>query len=217
MPTPSEPPFAADSRPAAPTGARPPVDPPSARPFNPLPFPDPPLTDGTTTLRPWRAADLQTLVAAGQDPLVHRFRHSLPNGTDEAAAWLQRTETARRNGERLELAITTHDEPTHALGSVSIWGFHPRNRTALVSYWLLERGRGHGRTTSAVTLVARWAFTALGLERLMARVETANGPSQRVVERCGFRHEGTLRRDAVDLEGRRVDVRVYGLLRDELG
>jgi RimJ/RimL family protein N-acetyltransferase len=168
------------------------------------------------TLRPWQPADLATLVTAGADPLVHRFRQSVPGAEAGARAWLEQTDAARRNGERLELAITDHDEPEQPLGSVSIWGFHPRNRTALVSYWLLERGRGGGRTTAAVTLAANWGFTTLGLDRLMARVEDANRPSQRVVERCGFRHEGTLRRDAVDPEGRRVDVRVYGLLRDEL-
>ena len=181
----------------------------------PLPFPDPPLSDGAVTLRPWRTADLQTLVDAGDDPLVHRFRQSLPDGAEEAAAWLEHTEAARLSGERLELAITDDGDPARALGSVSIWGFHRRNRTALVSYWLLERGRGRGRTTASVALVAEWAFTALALERLMARVETGNRASQRVVERCGFRHEGTLRRDAVDRQGSRVDVRVYGLLRGD--
>jgi RimJ/RimL family protein N-acetyltransferase len=191
-----------------------------------LAFPEPPLSDGATTLRPWQPADLPTLVDAGADPIVHRFRHSLPDGADQARAWLEHTEAARRSGERLELAITDEgrlelaitDEGhrTHALGSISIWGFHPRNRTALVSYWLLEAGRGRGRTTAAVTLLAGWAFTTLGQERLMARVETENRASQRVVERCGFRHEGTLRGDTIDLAGRRVDVRVYGLLRGEL-
>ena len=181
-----------------------------------LRYPNPSLTNGTTALRRWHPADLTALVEAGADPLIHRFRHSLPDGADEARGWLEDSETARSRGERLELAVTDEADPWRALGSVSIWGFHPRNRTALVSYWLLEAGRGGGRTSTAVTLLAGWAFQTLGLERLMARVESANGPSQRVVERCGFRHEGTLRADTIDLSGRRVDVRVYGLLRDEL-
>ena len=181
-----------------------------------LPFPEPTLTDGAVTLRPWRTGDVDALVEAGADPLVRRFRHSLPDGADEARAWLERAEAARSSGDRIELAIAAAESPGPALGSVSVWGFHRRNRTAYVSYWLLESGRGRGRATAAVTLAARWAFEALGLERLTARVETGNRASQGVVERCGFRHEGTLRADAVDLAGRRVDVRLYGLLRDEL-
>jgi RimJ/RimL family protein N-acetyltransferase len=125
---------------------------------SPLPLPDPPLTDGAVTLRPWRAADLATLVTAGGDPLVHRFRHSLPDGPEQARAWLEQTDAARLRGDRLELAITDEDKPEQALGSVSVWGFHRRNRTALVSYWLLEAGRGRGRAATAVTLTAGWAW-----------------------------------------------------------
>jgi len=183
-----------------------------------LPYPDPALTDGAVVLRPWRTTDVDALVDAGADPLVHRFRHSLPDGADEAREWLERAEAARASGDRIELAIVDarSPEPEPAFGSVSVWGFHARDRTAYVSYWLLESGRGGGRATAAVTLAARWAFDTLGLERLTARVETENRASQRVVERCGFRHEGTLRADVVDLAGRRVDVRLYGLLRGEL-
>ena len=54
------------------------------------------------------------------------------------------------------------------------------------------------------------------LERLEARVFSGNGASRRVLEKSGFRHEGTLRRAAVKL-GVTHDVCVYGLLRGEAG
>jgi [ribosomal protein S5]-alanine N-acetyltransferase len=183
-----------------------------------LPFPDPPLTHGATTLRAWTPDDLDALVEAGRDEQVRRFRHSLPSGAAEAADWLERAEQGRRTGDRIELAITTTEaEATTALGSVSVWNFHPRNRTAYVSYWLLASARGRGHATKAVALAARYAFGTLDLERLTARVETANRPSQRVVERAGFQLEGTLRADAIDDNGDRVDVNLYGLLRTRTG
>jgi RimJ/RimL family protein N-acetyltransferase len=109
-----------------------------------LALPDPPLTDGRVLLRSWQPADLPALLAGASDPLVHRYRHSLPDGEPAARAWLAAVDDDRRTGTRLELAITAAGDHREALGSVSLWGFHSRNATAMVSYWLAEPGRGRG-------------------------------------------------------------------------
>jgi len=183
----------------------------------PLPFPDPPLADAHVLLRPWQPADLVALLAGAADPLVHHYRHSLLDGEPAAQAWLAALDDDRRTGTRLELAITAAgDDRRCALGSVSLWGFHGRNASAMVSYWIAAPGRGRGLGGAAVTLLATWAFRQLGLVRLGASVELDNLASRRLLERCGFRHEGTLRQYAARRDGSRADCAVYGLLVTEL-
>jgi RimJ/RimL family protein N-acetyltransferase len=180
-----------------------------------LPLPDPPLTDDALTLRPWSPDDLPGLMAAAADPIVHRYRYSLPGDVAGARAWLAAVESDRLSGERLELAVTAA-EADAAVGSISLWGFHRRNHAAMVSYWLAPDGRGRGLATRALGLLAGWAFDVLGQQRLALQVEVQNVASRRVAERCGFRCEGRLRSHQQRRDGTRADVLVYGLLAGEL-
>jgi RimJ/RimL family protein N-acetyltransferase len=181
----------------------------------PLPLPDPPLTDARVALRPWTAADRADLLAGAADALVRRYRYSLPDDEDRARVWLAAVERDRIAGDRLELAVTV-DGWARAVGSVSLWGFHRRNRTATISYWIGPHGRGRGAASGAVRLLATWAFADLGLARLSLSIEVANAASIRVAEACGFRREGRQRSHQQLRDGRRADVFVYGLLAGEL-
>jgi len=55
------------------------------------------------------------------------------------------------------------------------------------------------------------AFGTLGLERLWARSHSGNARSQRLLERLGFEHEGTLRAHILR-DGARRDCEIHGLL-----
>lgn len=180
-----------------------------------LPLPDPPLTDGRCTLRPWEPGDLQNLLAGSADPLVRRFRYSLPEDGEQAWLWLAATVADRERGERLELAVTDRTPTAPVVGSVSLQRVHRRRRNGFVSYWLSAPGRGRGLGTAAVRLLAGWAFGELGLERLALELEVANLASQRLAERCGFAREGRLRSEQRLRDGTRADVFVYGLLRGD--
>jgi RimJ/RimL family protein N-acetyltransferase len=180
-----------------------------------LTLPDPPLSDGHVTLRPWAAGDVPELLAAAGDELVHRYRYSLPADAAQASEWLAAVQRDRLAGVRLELAVTVDDEMT-AVGSVSLRGFHPRNRSGTVSYWLGPDGRGRGAARGAVRLLCAWAFAEVGLARLSLVIEVENRASQRVAEHCGFRREGRQRSHQQLRDGERADVFVYGLLEGEL-
>lgn len=176
-----------------------------------LPVPDPPLTQARLCLRPWHPADLAEAVAAGNDPLISRYRYSLPNNERAAHEWIAACETDRVAGARLELAIAN---PGTCVGSVSLTDFEHGN--AMVRYWLLPQVRGQGLATAALRLLSSWAFTHLELGRLAAYVEAENRASCAVLERCGFVQEGRLRRHMTGREGTRVDSLLYGLLPNEL-
>jgi RimJ/RimL family protein N-acetyltransferase len=92
-------------------------------------------------------------------------------------------------------------EWTHATASVQI-GIGDRN----------DRGRGYG--TEALRMLLRYAFDELNLYRLSASTVEYNTGAVRFFERAGFVVE-VRRRQAIQRDGRRWDLLMLGLLRDE--
>lgn len=85
-----------------------------------------------------------------------------------------------------------------------------------VGYWLLEDGRGEGRATRAVRLMASWALPEMRLGRLQLHTDPENVASRRVAERAGFTREGVLRAYNGRLNATRADAVVYSLLPQDL-
>jgi RimJ/RimL family protein N-acetyltransferase len=69
--------------------------------------------------------------------------------------------------------------------------------------------------TAAARLTCRYGFDVLGLERIEWWALVGNDASWRVVEKLGFRREGTCRA-RLPHRGERLDGWVGGLLRGEL-
>ena len=80
-----------------------------------------------------------------------------------------------------------------------------------VGYWVLKDGRGKGRVTRAVRLMASWALAEMRLGRLQLHTDPENVASQRVAERAGFTREGVLRAYNGRRNGTRADAVVYSL------
>jgi RimJ/RimL family protein N-acetyltransferase len=183
-----------------------------------LPFPDPQLQDPPVLLRPWSETDVPAIVAACQDISIARWSPVIPfpYQASDALGWLQAQQPMRLAGDRLDLAVV-HAETGSVLGAVGLGSMSATLRTAEVGYWLTAEARGHGYMTTAVRLLARWAFDRLELARLALTTDPDNAQSQRVAERCGFQREGYLRSHMVILySGERRDSLVYGLLPGEL-
>ncbi|MEV6018238.1 MULTISPECIES: GNAT family protein [unclassified Streptomyces] len=75
-----------------------------------------------------------------------------------------------------------------------------------------HRGRGHG--TAAVDALVDLAFGELPMHRVQAVTHTTNAAALAVLARAGFVREG-VRRSACLHRGRRYDIAVLALLRDE--
>jgi ribosomal-protein-alanine N-acetyltransferase len=161
-------------------------------------------------LRRWLATDLGCVEEASRDPRI-------PAGTTVPAtftvadglAWIERQWGRADNGEGLSLAIADAGSD-EALGAVVLL-FRRQPGTVELGYWLIEGARGRGLGSRAVALLARWAVTDARLARVEALVEPDNIPSQRVLEKAGFRREGHLRSYLV-FNGRRADALIYSLL-----
>jgi len=84
-----------------------------------------------------------------------------------------------------------------------------------IGYWVRYGYEGRGFISEAVNGITKFAFEKLGAERVDIHMDDRNIRSWRVAERCDFKHEGTLRNHARDVNGGLRDTRIYSKIRSE--
>lgn len=103
-------------------------------------------------------------------------------------------------------------ESGRVIGTVGVFDVE-NDRMASVSYRLHPDFWGRGIATEALEAAVRFVFEHTELQRLQATADVRNIASCRVLEKCGFQREGTVR------QGKMVsvycDYHIYGLLREE--
>jgi RimJ/RimL family protein N-acetyltransferase/8-oxo-dGTP pyrophosphatase MutT (NUDIX family) len=152
--------------------------------------PQPTLTDGVVTLRPWREEDIEAAVAGHDEEIAHWFGFPVvtPSREQQRAAIEAWRSGYAQNRSVVAFVIEAGGE---VVGSIDLRDIG--DRTGQLS-WAVYRGhRGHGYATRAARLLGDYAFTELDLTRVEAKVEPENTRSIRVATRAGMRREGVRR------------------------
>ena len=147
-------------------------------------------------LRPWSLSDVDALLEAVNASLPE-LRAFMPwahlplsrEGEYDLIAKFSADYWAGR-----EYVFGLLDESGAIAGSA---GLHPRtplNPQALeVGYWIATARAGRGYATLACKVLVALAFDRFACERLQVMHDEANVASRRVIEKCGFAYEGTVR------------------------
>lgn len=165
------------------------------------------------TLRPFTKDDANAVFEYwNSDPGWERNNASVPqdyslaDAHDFVAEMCARDRTHRPNWALVQKGVI--------IGVVSLT-FEQDRRVAVIGYGVHADLRGRGLSVEAASAVIDEAFTHLvELQRIRAHTGVDNRPSMRVLEKLGFSHEGTLRKNTL-AKGRLVDDVIYGLLREE--
>jgi len=167
----------------------------------------------SVVLRPLRPSDATTLGRYLQDPLVARY---LPVRVrrEGGMRFVRRVLREERKGECVPFAIL-EARSGEVVGQLRFFHWYRPDRSAEVGYWVGRKHWGQGFATEALRLACRHGFRAMRLHRINAVVVAQNGASSRVLEKVGFRFEGTARASARAGRGW-SDERLYGLLAGEL-
>ena len=78
-----------------------------------------------------------------------------------------------------------------------------------IGYWVRQRFEGHGYITEALNAVTEYCAECLGARRVELHIDERNERSIRVADRCGYDHEGTLRRYVRAEDGSLENTRFY--------
>ncbi len=107
------------------------------------------------------------------------------------------------------------DDADHILGQVNFYKASPVMNAYEIGYRVYQpENWGKGYTTEAVRLFVPFLFELKQVDRVQALILPENIGSRRVLEKCGFTFEGTLRR-ALFLHGQYADLALYSVLRSE--
>lgn len=178
--------------------------------------PNPPLSDGVVTLRPFRAEDAPAVAAACQDPEIQRWIPMIPVPYAEADSrrFILLTLQAWHDGTGYEFAIADAATDRY-IGSIGIH-IGPNARRHAIGYLVAPEARGRGVALRALRLATYWGFEELGIERLALWTLPGNVRSQVVAERAGFRFEGLAHNWEADREDRPIDAVMYSMTPEDL-
>ena len=93
-------------------------------------------------------------------------------------------------------------------------GHFPAGKLLEIGYSIIPRERGKRYCTEAVKIMVDYLFLSKNIVRVQAYTDVRNIASQKVLEKVGFRKEGTVRKFSF-IRGEWRDVDIYSILREE--
>ncbi len=142
---------------------------------------------------------------------LYDTRPACPRSEKEVAQWL---DDLRSSSRTIAFAIRPLDRD-NLIGTLELDGIIWPHRVCGMGIAIGDRrhwGQGYG--SEAALLGLSFAFDELNLHRVTATVFDYNHRSIALMEKLGFRHEGTFRQ-FLERDGHRHDMLLYGLLLPE--
>ena len=182
-------------------------------PLEMLPDEFPHLLLDTFALRSIARDDAEDWHRILSDPRVNEFTSTPEMSVKEVEGLIGTISEGFRAKAQIRWALA---EPMSGrmIGDLGYNVFFVRDRRAELGYHLAPEYWRRGLMTAALDTVVDYGFTALGLNKIEATVNTQNDRSSGLLRKLGFRIEGTLR-DYRNRRGVFGDVHFFGLLRRE--
>ena len=166
-------------------------------------------------LRPMRKEDAVLWLAESTDSEGIRFLNpgiELPKSAKDAESFAEKYADFNNSEERIMFSIETLDG--ELVGGINLNGIDQRNGTFNIGMRLYRPFRGKGYAMEAKTILLRYAFYELRLQKYNTRCLETNEAMIRHAKRLGCQQEGRIRR-SVFTNGRYYDDLLFGLTKEE--
>ena len=161
------------------------------------------FTDGTSMLRNWIADEkIQSLYS---EPTYE---------TEEAVKELLTKYITSYEKEDYYRWAVIDKETNECIGQIAYFLVDSKNHFAEIEYCIGAEFQCRGFATEATKAVINFGFEQMNLHKVQICTKTINIPSKRVIEKCGFTYEGTLR-DYFYMNGEYVGRLYFSILRSE--
>lgn len=138
-----------------------------------------------------RMADASAILRQAGEKAVAEMTASIPHPypADAVEPFIFAMRKGNALGEHLALAITPRSRPNELIGMI---GAHKQaTGIPFIGYWLGTPHWGKGYTTEAAQALIDTLFTLLDIPAIEADTRVINPASRRVLEKSGFRQEGS--------------------------
>ncbi|MBR2523713.1 MAG: GNAT family N-acetyltransferase [Clostridiales bacterium] len=100
------------------------------------------------------------------------------------------------------------------IGQIAYFLVNAESGFGEIEYCIGRAYQGRGYATEAARAVIDHGFDVIGFNKVQICVRPANTPSQKVIDKCGFKYDGTLR-DYFLIDGEHQDRKYYSILKNE--
>ena len=163
-------------------------------------------------IRAWRIEDAKELASVLDNKNIQdnlRDGLPLPYTEDDARSYIESLGQADADAV-FAFAVEYEGRVVGQVGVTRRGNIH--RCAAEIGYYIAEPFWGRGIGTDAVRQACEYVFAHTDVIRIFAESFDSNVASCRLLEKCGFGYEGTLRCHAVK-NGRIRDVKMYSLIR----
>jgi len=163
-------------------------------------------------LRGWKFGDLDDLYHYGKNPRIGPAAGWQPYANKAVALSVLHSLMSRGENWAIELR-----ETERVIGSISLTTDLKRGEmnAKIIGYNIAEEQWGNGYATEATKAVVRYGFEVMDVSVIAISHYPFNMRSKRVIEKCGFTYEGTLRHAFRRFDGEVLDLVCYSILREE--
>ncbi|MBS6952996.1 MAG: GNAT family N-acetyltransferase [Enterocloster asparagiformis] len=167
-------------------------------------------------LRPFVQADAPAMYQNwANDPEVTKYLTWTPHkNVQETEAILADWILQYGNPEYYCWAIALKEDEGTVIGNISVVKLEPDVDCVTIGYCLGRRWWGQGLMPEAFAGVIRFFFEVEKAGRIQATHDTRNPNSGKVMEKCGLRREGILRRSGRNCQGI-CDQCIYGIVAED--
>ena len=165
-------------------------------------------------LRPFRLEDAESAYNnwAGDEAVQKMYGEPAYQTVEEVESLMQKYITGYITGYTYRWAVI-EKESGECIGQIAYFLVDKCNSWGEIEYAIGRPCQGKGYATEATKAVIDYGFKIIGFNKVQICVRPSNIKSKRVIEKCGFEYEGTLR-DYFFIDGIYEGRMYYSLLAD---
>ena len=164
-------------------------------------------------LRPFRLGDAQSILDnwAGDEEVQKMYGEPVYKTTAEAESLIDEYITAYQSDFYFRWEVV-EKESGECIGQIAYFLVDEYNSWGEIEYCIGRSYQGKGYATEATKAIIRYGFDKIGFNKVQICVRPSNIKSKKVIEKCGFEYEGTLR-DYFFIDGNYEGRMYYSILR----
>lgn len=174
----------------------------------------PVLESNNLILKKIEKEDVQEVFEIYNNDKVFEFCGILPKHNIETVSkMIGHFERDYNKKSRIKLGIFLKNENNKLIGIIEAMDFNQKVNMVTIGYFLAEEYWGKGIASEAVSILIKFLFENVDINRIQAEVMLANKASKRVLLKNGFIKEGLLRQAAFWSGRGIVDLEIFSILR----
>lgn len=141
------------------------------------------------------------------------YREPVYNTTEEVKDLLDKYISSYKNSDYYRWAIIDK-KSLECIGQIAYYFVDSKNEFAEIEYCIGSKFQNIGLATESTKAVIAYGFDKINFHKVQICTMSINPASKRVIEKCGFVYEGTLR-DFFFINGKRISRLYFSMLKDE--